>query len=79
MNCYTELMVKRTHFIISVVFFLFLLFFAYKYFLPYGVLDKNSELCRRPELFHNQLKCRLSGCAWGSGDLTGPPFCGAYK
>jgi hypothetical protein len=54
-------------------------FLGYKHFLPYGRLDKTSEFCRKPELFNNAVKCNLSGCNWGSGDLTGPPFCGAYK
>lgn len=54
-------------------------FFAYRYFLPYGRLNKDSTLCHDPKLFENMLKCKLSGCIWGSGDLAGPPFCGAYK
>lgn len=53
--------------------------FLYKNFLPYGRLNPDSKLCQELELFNNELKCRLSGCIWGSGDLTGPPFCGAYK
>lgn len=54
-------------------------FFLYKNFLPYGRLSPNSKLCQEPELFQDELRCKLSGCIWGSGDLTGPPFCGAYK
>jgi len=53
--------------------------FSFRFFLPYGRLDKDSELCKKPELFQNPTKCKLSGCIWGNGDLTGPPFCGAYK
>lgn len=46
--------------------------------LPYGKLDPKSEFCRKPELQNSDL-CIKSGCIWGNGDLTGPPFCGAYK
>lgn len=47
--------------------------------LPYGKLSPDSEKCQSKELFGNRSLCIRSGCNWGSGDLTGPPFCGAYK
>lgn len=47
--------------------------------LPYGRLNPKSDLCQKPELFQNRELCIRSGCNWGSGDITGPPFCGAYK
>lgn len=72
-------MVKRIVLISSVVFIISMLFLGFKYFLPYGRLDKKSNLCQETELIHNQIRCRLSGCIWGSGDLAGMPFCGAYR
>lgn len=47
--------------------------------LPFGKLSPESDLCTEPELKQNQFLCITSRSIWGSGDLTGPPFCGSYK
>jgi len=45
--------------------------------LPYGQLTPDSKECHL--IINDKETCEKSGCIYGSGDLTGPPFCGAYK
>ena len=55
------------------------LFLVYWFLFPVRKINRNSRVCHTPALFQNTILCHLAGCIYGSGDLTGPPFCGAYK
>ncbi len=66
---------KKTTFLLPVG-----LLFVLMYLCVFLLGKTNSPfVCRNPYVANNRGICEFAGCNWGAGDLTGPPFCGAYK